>query len=87
MLTPQPYQKFTHTLVLDKKFRLKYGLTYAQTEIMAYFMMIVQSWKNLVFVDDYFVILTSKIKSDLLLGEKTIEASITKLKKMKKSYF
>ena len=82
MLTPQPYQKFTHTLVLDKKFRLKYGLTYAQTEIMAYFMMIVQSWKNLVFVDDYFVILTSKIKNDLLLGEKTIEASITKLKKL-----
>ena len=82
ILTPKPSQKFTNTTVLDRKFRLKYNLTYAQTEIISYLVMIVQSWKNIMIVDGYFVILTSKIKNDLLLHEKTIEASITKLKKL-----
>ena len=82
MLTPQPYQKFAKTTVLDREFRLKYNLTYAQTEIMSYLVMILNSWKNIIVIDGYFVILTSKIKNDLLLGEKTIEASITKLKKL-----
>ena len=68
--------------VLDREFRLKYNLTYAQTEIIAYLVMIIQSWKEIIVIDGYFVILTSKIKNDLLLGEKTIEASITKLKKL-----
>ncbi len=82
ILTPKPHQKFAHTTVLDRKFRLKYNLTYAQTEIIAYLVMIAQSWKNIIVIDGYFVILTKKIKNDLLLGEKTIEASITKLKKL-----
>jgi hypothetical protein len=82
MLTPKPYQKFTHTTVLDRKFRLEHGLTYAQTEVMSYLVMILTSWKNIIFIDGYFVILTSKIQNDLLLGEKTIEASFTKLKKL-----
>ncbi len=82
ILTPKPFQKFAYTTVLDRKFRVKYGLTYAQTEIMSYLVMIIQSWKNIIVIDGYFVILTSKIKNDLLLGEKTIEASITKLKKL-----
>ena len=82
ILTPKPYQKFAYTTVLDRKFRVKYGLTYAQTEIIAYLVMIMQSWKNIIVIDGYFVILTSKIKNDLLLREKTIEASITKLKKL-----
>jgi len=82
MLTPKPYQKFAHTTVLDREFRLKYNLTYVQTEIIAYLVMISQSWKNIIVIDGYFVILTKKIKNDLLLGEKTIEASITKLKKL-----
>ncbi|MCK4441933.1 MAG: hypothetical protein KAU90_07985, partial [Sulfurovaceae bacterium] len=77
MLIPQRYQKFTQTTVLDRKFRLKYGLTYAQTEIMSYLVMIPTSWKNIIFIDGYFVILTKKIQNDLLLGEKTIEASFT----------
>ncbi len=82
ILTPKPYQKFAKTTVLDREFRLKYNLTYAQTEIIAYLVMIIQSWKEIIVIDGYFVILTSKIKNDLLLGEKTIEASITKLKKL-----
>ncbi len=45
-------------------------------------MMIVQSWKEIIVIDGYFVILTSKIKNDLLLGKKIIKASITKLKKL-----
>ena len=49
---------------------------------MSYLVMISQSWKNIIVIDGYFVILTKKIKNDLLLGEKTIEASITKLKKL-----
>jgi hypothetical protein len=44
--------------------------------------MIIQTWKKIIVIDGYFVILTSKIRNDLLLGEKTIEASITKLKKL-----
>ena len=82
ILTPKPYQKFAHTTVFDRKFRVKHNLTYAQTEIMSYLVMILQSWKNIIVIDGYFVILTKKIKNDLLLGEKTIEASITKLKKL-----
>ena len=82
ILTPKPYQKFNYTTVIDRKFRLAHGLTQTQTEVIAYLVMIVQSWKALIFVDEYFVILTSKIKNDLLLGEKTIEASITKLKQL-----
>jgi len=82
MLTPQPSQKFAHTTVLDRKFRLQYNLTYAQTEVISYLVMISKSWKNIIEIDGYFVILTKKIKNDLLLHEKTIEASITKLKKL-----
>ena len=82
ILTPKPYQKFNYTTVIDRKFRLAHGLTQTQTEVIAYLVMIVQSWKALIFVDEYFVILTSKLKNDLLLGEKTIEASITKLKQL-----
>ena len=82
ILIPKPYQKFNYTTVIDRKFRLAHGLTQTQTEVIAYLVMIVQSWKALIFVDEYFVILTSKIKNDLLLGEKTIEASITKLKQL-----
>lgn len=82
ILTPSPSQKFNYTTVIDRKFRIAHGLTQTQTEVIAYLVMIMQSWKNLIFVDGYFVILTSKLKNDLLLGEKTIEASITKLKKL-----
>ena len=82
IVTPKPYQKFNYTTVIDRKFRITHGLTQTQTEVIAYLVMIVQSWKALMFVDEYFVILTSKIKNDLLLGEKTIEASITKLKQL-----
>ena len=82
MLTPSPSQTFNYTTVIDRKFRITHGLTQTQTEVIAYLVMIVQSWKALMFVDEYFVILTSKIKNDLLLREKTIEASISKLKKL-----
>ncbi len=82
MLTPKPFQNFNHTTVFDRKFRLEYGLTYAQTEVISYLVMIIQSWKKIIVIDGYFVILTSKIKNDLLMHEKTIEASITKLKKL-----
>ena len=82
ILTPKPYQKFNYTTVIDRRFRITHGLTQTQTEVIAYLVMIVQSWKALIFIDEYFVILTSKIKNDLLLGEKTIEASITKLKQL-----
>ncbi|SFV66274.1 hypothetical protein MNB_SV-12-1931 [hydrothermal vent metagenome] len=82
ILTPKPNQKFNYTTVLDRKFRITHGLTQTQTEIMAYLVMIIQSWKSIIMVDGYFVILTSKIKNDLLFKEKTIEASLTKLKKL-----
>ncbi|SFV64813.1 hypothetical protein MNB_SV-14-1149 [hydrothermal vent metagenome] len=82
ILTPQPFQKFNYTTVIDRKFRITHGLTQTQTEVMAYLVMIIQSWKAIKIIDGYFVILTSKIKNDLLLKEKTIEASITKLKKL-----
>ena len=82
IVTPSPSQKFNYTTVIDRRFRITHGLTQTQTEVIAYLVMIVQSWKALIFVDGYFVILTSKLKNDLLLREKTIEASITKLKKL-----
>lgn len=81
-ITPLPNHKFTKTTVLDREFRIKYNLTTTQTEIIAYLVMISQSWKNLIRVDGYFVILTSKLEQDLLLGQKTIEAAITKFKKL-----
>jgi len=73
---------FTYTTVIDRRFMLKYQLTYSQTIIISYLVMIMQSWKNLIFVDGYFVIVTNKIKNDLQIGEKTIEASFTKFKKL-----
>jgi len=82
ILTPKPYQKFNYTTVIDRKFRIAHELTQTQTEVIAYLVMITQSWKNIKVIDGYVVILTSKIKNDLLLKEKTIEASLSKLKKL-----
>ena len=77
-----PPKNFTKTIVIDKAFRVKYKLTASETEIMAYLLMITQSWKELIFVGEYFVILTSKIVKDLMIKTKTIDASISKFKKL-----
>ena len=69
----------THTLVKDFIFQEKYKLTSTQTDLMAYIVNIF-SWS--INVGGYYVLLTSKIKDDLRLNIKTIEASLLQLKKL-----
>ena len=68
----------TQILIKDLLFQKKYNLSHSQTDLMAY-LVNVSYWA--ICVDGYFVISTSKIKSDLPeMGEKTIEASLKVLK-------
>ena len=69
----------TRTTVMDNLFRREHQLSYAETMIMSY-LAIAHTWA--IDIDGYSLLRTSKIKNDLLLGEKTIEAAITKLKKL-----
>ena len=71
----------TRTSVLDHLFMSKYHLTYSETIMMSY-ILLVSSWATKI-DEDYYLLLSCKIEKDLPLGEKTIEAIFTKLKKLK----
>ena len=72
--------KCTRTIVLDTLFQEKYSLTHTQTCIMYYFALL-KTWAKPK-EDDYYIILSSKIEQDLRLHPKTVEASLTQLKKL-----
>ncbi len=70
--------KRTITLVKDLLFQEKYHLSHTQTDLMAYLVNLTY-WS--ISVDDYSVITTSKVMSDLpKMGLKTFEASLKALK-------
>ena len=71
--------KCTRTTVIDHLFQRQYNLTYSETIIMAY-LMLLHIWATN--IDDYYLALSSKMRDDLLLGIKTIEATFTKFKKL-----
>ena len=70
----------TRTSVIDHLFKCKYNLTYSETIVMSYILLL-SSWATKV-EEDYYLLLSSKIEQDLPLGAKTIEATFTKLKKL-----
>jgi len=73
--------KCTRTAVIDLLFKEKYKLTQTQMLVM-YYLLMLKNWVK--FIDDgFYVILSSKIERDLQLHPKTVEASLTKLKKLK----
>ncbi len=72
--------KCTRTIVLDTLFQEKYDLTYTQTCVM-YYLLLLRTWVTYK-EDDYCVILSSKIEKDLRLHPKTVEASLTRLKQL-----
>jgi len=68
----------TEILIKDLPFQEKYRLSHTQTDLMAYLVNLTHWAIN---IDGYFVIATSKIRSDLpAMGQKTIEASLKVLK-------
>ena len=67
--------KCTRTTVIDHIFKRKYGLTLTQTIIMSYLLML-KNWS--IFIDGYYILTTTKIENDLVLGTKTVEASFTR---------
>jgi len=72
--------KRTRTAVIDLLFKEKYQLTQTQMLVM-YYLLMLKNWVS--FIDDgFYVILSSKIEQDLQLHPKTVEASLTKLKKL-----
>ena len=70
----------TRTLVKDFIFQRKHNLSDTQTMFISY-LTLLPNWA-IKMQDDFFVLLTSKIESDLKMGIKTIEATLTKLKKL-----
>ena len=72
--------KCTRTAVIDLLFMRKYDLTHSQMLIL-YYLLMLKNWVKFK-EDDFFVILSSKIERDLKLHPKTVEASLTKLKKL-----
>jgi len=73
--------KCTRTAVIDLLFKKKHQLTQTQMLVM-YYLLMLKNWVP--FIDDgFYVILSSKIEQDLQLHPKTVEASLTKLKKLK----
>jgi len=70
----------TRTAVIDLLFKEKYQLTQTQMLVM-YYLLMLKNWVP--FVDDgFYIIMSYKIEQDLKLHPKTIEASLTKLKKL-----
>jgi len=66
--------------VKDMLFQKKYSLSHTQMDLMAYFVNLAY-WT--IIVEGYCVIATKKIMSDLPeMGQKTIEASLKKLKEV-----
>lgn len=72
--------KCTRTIVIDFLFMRKYGLTYSQMSVM-YYLLMLKNWVKYI-EDDFYVILSKKIEQDLKLHPKTIEATLTQLKKL-----
>ncbi len=72
--------KCTRTIVLDFLFMRKYSLTHSQMAVM-YYLLLLKNWVTFK-ENEYYTILSSKIEKDLKLHPKTVEASITKLKKL-----
>ena len=72
--------KCTRTVVLDLLFMQKYLLSKTETMVF-YYLSLLKTWVK--YRDgEYFVILSKKIEQDLKLHPKTVEASLTKLKKL-----
>jgi len=70
----------TRTLVKDLLFQRKYKLTDTQTMFISY-LTILPNWA-MHYGNGFYLLLSSKIESDLRYGLKTIEATITKLLKI-----
>jgi DNA-binding PadR family transcriptional regulator len=80
MSSAQNLPNRTLILIKDLLFQEKYSLSHSQTDLMAY-LVNVPYWANT--VNGYFVIATAKIMNDLPnMGEKTIEASLKRLKEL-----
>ena len=79
-ITQNNLPECTRTTVLDHLFMLKYQLSYSETIMMSYIVLL-SSWATQV-EENYYLLLTSKIEKDLPLGSKTIEAIFTRLKKL-----
>ncbi len=72
--------KCTRTVVMDMLFLRKYKLSYSQMMVL-YYLLLLKNWVTFS-EDNHYVIMSTKIEKDLKLHPKTIEASITKLKKL-----
>ena len=78
-MSTQP-QNYTHTTIKDFDFQRKYKLTPSQTDIMSY----IRGLPSWAFVrNNHYVLTTNKIEDDLKIATKTIESSLTRLKKLK----
>jgi len=72
--------KCTRTAVIDLLFMRKHALTQTQILVM-YYLLRLKTWAKEA-DDEFYIILSSKIESDLNLGSKTVEATLTQLKKL-----
>ena len=72
-------QNYLHTTIKDFDFMRKYKLTPSQTDIMSYLRNLT-SWAE--YSNSYYLLTANKIRDDLQLKQKNIEASFTKLKKL-----
>jgi len=72
--------KCTRTAVIDLLFMRKHALTQTQMLVM-YHLLMLKNWAKKT-DDEFYIILSSKIESDLKLHPKTVEAALTQLKKL-----
>ena len=79
-ILPNSLPKCTRTVVLDLLFMRKYSLTKTQTTVL-YYLILLKNWAKSI-EDGYYIILSKKIETDLKLHPKTVEATITQLKKL-----
>ena len=79
-VVPSKLPKCTRTVVLDFLFMRKHSLSHSQMAVM-YYLLLLKNWVTFK-EDDYYVVLSKKIEKDLKLHPKTVEASITKLKRL-----
>ena len=77
---PITLPKCTRTVVLDLLFKRKHNLSQTEATLM-YYLILLKTWVKYQ-EDEHYVILSSKIEKDLKLHPKTVEASLTKLKKL-----
>jgi len=79
-VVPKKLPKCTRTIVLDSLFMRKYLLSYSQMAVM-YYLLLLKNWVTFK-EDGFYVVLSKKIEKDLKFHPKTVEASITKLKRL-----